>query len=92
MIAIAVVVVPTIALQGPTLVLRGFSNPFSGAFAFVYLPLSFALWQAAVVFLYLSGTEARTSHSKVVVTLLASYVLVAAGAIALFWLFPARFY
>ena len=90
--AIGLVAIPTLALQGPTLILRGFSNPYSGAFAFVYLPLSFAVWQAALVFLYLSGRSTITRRVRPVAALLAIYVLTAVGAVALFWLFPARFY
>jgi len=91
-VAIALVALPTIALQGPTLAIKGVSNPYWGAFAFVYMPLSFAVWQAALVFLYLSGRSTVSRKLSTVTYLLGSYVLAATAAIALFWIFPARFY
>jgi hypothetical protein len=90
--AIALVGIPTIAFQGPSLISKGISNPYSGAYAFIYLPLSFAVWQAALVLLYLSGRDTVGRQLKNAAALVASYVVAASVAIALFWLFPARFY
>ena len=90
--AIALVVIPTIALQGPSLILKGISNPYSGAYAFIYLPISFAVWQAALVLLYLSGRDTVLRQPKIATALVATYIVAASVAIALFWLFPARFY
>jgi hypothetical protein len=74
------------------LIVKGFSNPYWGAFAFIYLPLSFAVWQGALVLLYFSGRSAVSKQLRTVTSLLGSYVASAAAAIALFWVFPARFY
>lgn len=88
--AIALIVLPAALLQGFTLAIGGFSSPFGGVVTFIYLAISFVIWQAAMVFLCLSGREIVARRVKEIAVLNALYVLAMTAAVSLFYLLPAR--
>ncbi len=91
-LGIAMVVLPTLLLQVPTIVSKGMSNAFAGMLAFLYIPLSFVIWQAALVFLFYAGGIVVRPRIRRVWTLNVMYVGSVAIAVGLFFLFPARLY
>jgi hypothetical protein len=76
----------------PTALLQGFGSQHGGMLALVYLPVSFVLWQAAQVFLCLSGREVVMRKARSAIGLNVLYVVTATAAVSLFFFFPARFY
>lgn len=90
--AITLVVAPTIAFQLPAIVVKGASNPYCAALAFVYLPVSFLCWQISLIFLYRSGKVVARRNLRHAMILSVSYVAVLLTAVALFNVYPASFY
>jgi hypothetical protein len=88
--AIALIVLPAALLQGLTLAISGFGNPYRGVLTLIHLVTSFVAWQAAMVFLCLSGREIVARRVKEIALLNALYVLAMTAAVSLFYLVPAR--
>lgn len=70
--------------------MSGFGDPYGALLAFIHLPLSFAIWQASLVFLCSSGRETVARHVKETAVLNTVYVMALTAAVSLFFPFPAR--
>jgi hypothetical protein len=86
--AIALVVLPAALLHALAFVTGGLSN--AGALTFIPLAASFVVWQAAMVFLCMSGREIVARRAKGVALLNALYIGATTAAISLFYLFAAQ--
>jgi len=84
--AIALVVLPTALLQATPSPL----GAFGGVGTLICLAASFAIWQAALVFLCMSGREVLVRHIKATAALNTLYVVALTAAVSLFFLLPAH--
>jgi len=84
--AIVLVVLPTALLQATSSALGG----FGGVAALICLAVSFAIWQAALVFLCKSGREVLVQHIKATAAVNTLYIVALTAAVSLFFLLPAH--
>lgn len=82
----------TTLIHGPSIFVKAASNPYWGILAFVYIPLSFFVWQASIIMLFMVGKKNIIDKIKVIIFLNALYIISLAYSVGIYFIFPAVFY
>jgi len=88
----AVNIILTTLIHIPSIVIKGSSNPYAGILSFIYIPLSFFVWQASLVMLFLSGRKRIVQKKKEAILLNFIYVISVIYSVGIYFLYPPVFY